>query len=214
MQDTTSAEKILGAARRLFVRNGIHATGIDQIIAEAGTARMTLYNRFGSKDGLVTAFLRREGEVWRGWFAQALERRATAPEDRLLGIFDALGEWFSQDDYYGCAFINAVAESCKDDDLVRDLTLEHKRQVLAMIERLADEAGFAEPARLAHQLALIMDGAITVALVTRDPSVAHMARETAKALLSTAARGNARGPADSESDKKIDRRAKAAAEPA
>jgi AcrR family transcriptional regulator len=188
MQESSSSEKILDAAQRLFCRNGIHATGVDEIIAAAGTARMTLYNRFGSKEGLVTAFLRREGESWRRWFEASLARSGPTPTDRLLGIFDALEEWFARDDYYGCAFINAVAESCKDDERPRALTLEHKRQVLAMIEALARDAGFIDPTALSHQLGLLMDGAIVAALVTRDAGVARSARGVAASLLAAAPR--------------------------
>ena len=45
-------ERILEVARELFCRDGIHATGIDRILTEAGASKMTLYSRFGSKEAL------------------------------------------------------------------------------------------------------------------------------------------------------------------
>jgi AcrR family transcriptional regulator len=59
-------DRLLNTATRLFCLHGINATGIDKILAEAGVAKMTLYNQFGSKEGLVFAVLEREGEAWRG----------------------------------------------------------------------------------------------------------------------------------------------------
>jgi hypothetical protein len=53
--------------------------------------------------------------------------------------------------------------------------MRHKKVVLAHIEKLAEEMGAADPEVLAHQLALLMDGAIVAAMVSRDPSVADTA---------------------------------------
>jgi hypothetical protein len=54
--------------------------------------------------------------------------------------------------------------------------------VLAYIEKLAEEMGAAEPEVLAHQLALLMDGAIVAAMVSRDPGVADTAGLAAGSL--------------------------------
>lgn len=60
--------RILEVARELFCRDGIHATGIDRILSEAGASKMTLYTRYGSKTGLLRAVLLQEGEEWRERF--------------------------------------------------------------------------------------------------------------------------------------------------
>jgi hypothetical protein len=43
------------------------------------------------------------------------------------------------------------------------------------IEKLAGEVGAAEPEVVAHQLTLLMDGAIVAAMVSRNPDVADTA---------------------------------------
>ena len=48
-------ERILRAAARRFYQEGVTATGIDTITAEAGVAKMSLYNNFSSKADLVLA---------------------------------------------------------------------------------------------------------------------------------------------------------------
>jgi hypothetical protein len=55
--------------------------------------------------------------------------------------------------------------------------------VLAHIEKLAAEMGAAEPQMLAHQLALLIDGAIVAAMVSRDPGIADTAGLAAGNLL-------------------------------
>lgn len=181
--DASAQAKILEAATRLFCREGIHATGIDRILAEAGTAKMSLYKHFGSKIGLVHAVLEKEGEMWRNWFGDELARHAGDPADLLVAVFDVLKLWFQGEDYFGCAFINAVAEHDKRDDAIRALALEHKKQVLGVVHDLAVAAGAADAEELTHQLGLLMDGAIVAALVTGDCAVADSAKRAAAILV-------------------------------
>jgi AcrR family transcriptional regulator len=167
--------RLLSAATRLFCKNGINATGIDAIISEAGTAKTTLYKLFGSKTNLVHVVLETEGKLWREWFIGAIESGGGSAQSKLTRIFPALKDWFRQERFYGCPFINAVGEHDKDQKQLRAIAMRHKKVVLAYIEKLASEMGAAEPEVLAHQLALLMDGAIVAAMVSRDPAVADTA---------------------------------------
>jgi AcrR family transcriptional regulator len=174
--------RLLMAATRLFCKNGINATGIDAIINEAGAAKTTLYKLFGSKTNLVHVVLETEGKQWREWFIGVIEAGGGSPQAKLARIFTALKEWFRQERFYGCPFINAVGEHDKDQKQLRAIAMRHKKVVLAYIEKLASEMGASEPEVLAHQLALLMDGAIVAAMVSRDPSVADTAGLAARSL--------------------------------
>lgn len=173
--DESARGRLLSAATHLFCKNGINATGIDAIINQAGTAKTTLYKLFGSKNNLVHVVLETEGKQWREWFIGALEAGGGTPQDKLARIFPALKDWFRQERFYGCPFINAVGEHDKDQKQLRAIAMRHKKVVLGYIEKLAAEMGAAEPAVLAHQLGLLMDGAIVAAMVSRDPCVADTA---------------------------------------
>ncbi len=167
--------RLLNAATRLFCRYGINATGIDAIINEAGTAKTTLYKLFGSKTNLVHAVLESEGKQWREWFIGAMEEGGGDAQTKLTRIFPALKIWFGEDRFYGCPFINAVGEHDKDQKQFRNIAMRHKKVVLGHIEKLAGEMGAAEPEVLAHQLGLLIDGAIVAAMVSRNPGVADTA---------------------------------------
>src|SRR6202140_5284230 len=180
--DESARGRLLNAATHLFCKNGINATGIDAIIDEAGTAKTTLYKLFGSKTNLVHAVLESEGKQWREWFIGAIEAGGGDPQTKLARIFPALKSWFGEERFYGCPFINAVAEHDKDQKQFRNIAMRHKKVVLSHIEKLASEMGAAEPEVLAHQLALLMDGAIVAAMVSRDPGVADMAGLAAGSL--------------------------------
>src|ERR1700760_4084473 len=184
--DESAHGRLLSAATHLFCKNGINATGIDAIIDEAGTAKTTLYKLFGSKTNLVHAVLESEGKAWREWFIGAIEQGGGSAETKLTRIFPALKSWFGEERFYGCPFINAVGEHDKDQKQFRAIALKHKKVVLAHIEKLADEMGAAEPEVLAHQLALLIDGAIVAAMVSRNPGVADTAGLAACSLFGPA----------------------------
>ena len=180
--DESARGRLLSAATHLFCKDGINATGIDAIINEAGTAKTTLYKLFGSKTNLVHAVLESEGKQWREWFIAAIEAGGGDPQTKLARIFPTLKSWFGEERFYGCPFINAVAEHDKDQKQFRNIALRHKKVVLAHIEKLAGEMGAAEPEVLAHQLALLIDGAIVAAMVSGDPKVADTAGLAAGSL--------------------------------
>src|SRR6201996_3884181 len=184
--DESARGRLLSAATHLFCKNGINATGIDAIIDEAGTAKTTLYKLFGSKTNLVHAVLESEGSQWREWFIGAIEQGGGSAETKLTRIFPALKSWFGEERFYGCPFINAVGEHDKDQKQFRAIALKHKKVVLAHIEKLAEEMGATEPETLAHQLALLIDGAIVAAMVSRNPGVADTAGLAACSLFPTA----------------------------
>ena len=143
--DESARGRLLSAATHLFCKNGINATGIDAIIDEAGTAKTTLYKLFGSKTNLVNAVLESEGKAWREWFIGAMEDGGGDAQTKLTRIFPALKRWFGEERFYGCPFINAVAEHDKDAKQFRNIAMRHKKVVLAHIEKLAAEMGAAEP---------------------------------------------------------------------
>lgn len=188
-----TAGRILEAAERLFYREGIRAVGMDAVKEEAGVALNTLYRHFPSKEALVEAYLVRRDERWRRWLEHSVEG-VEEPRERLLALFEALGEWFGSQDFRGCAFINAAGEIGSGNPL--RLAGEHKRAVRGFVERLVAGAGFGEPDRVAAQLMLLVEGAIVTAYVERDPEAAARARQAAEVLLRYEERraGSQKGP--------------------
>lgn len=70
----------------------------------------TLYDRFGSKEGLTLAYLRRRYETWRDFLARYLDAAPEAGPARVLAVFDAIEAWMHTNPR-GCGFINAYATS-------------------------------------------------------------------------------------------------------
>ncbi len=177
---------MLATARDLFCRDGIHATGIDRILAEARVSKMTLYARFGSKEALVREVLREEGVEWRAAFFDRLAAAGDDPAVRLAGVIDALEPWFRGERFYGCAFMNAIAEHAKGEPWLRALAADHHAQIRDMLTALTLAAGYAEPVLLARQIMLLIDGAIAAFLISGDPAVLDLTRRNLASVLAAA----------------------------
>lgn len=171
-------ERILDTAERLFYSAGIRATGVDTIAAEVGISKRTLYNHFPSKDALVAAYLRR------GFYEQ--RPSATAPLAQILRSFDRLEKGFAQKDFRGCRFVNAVAELGEDDRAARRIAIDFKEGRRRWFRERLAAIGAKDAEQLATQLALLVDGAIAMAMVRGDPAMARAAASAARVLLANA----------------------------
>jgi AcrR family transcriptional regulator len=186
----SARERLLAAANELFYDEGVHTVGIDRIIEQAGVAKASLYNTFGSKDELVRAYLQARHTSVTQRITQAVERY-DSPRERLLAVFEGQGELFAQPGYRGCAFTRASAES-QPGDLTEQATEAYRRWVRTLLTELAAQADVPEPEILARQLHLLYDGSGQSARMDHDPTAAAAARAAAATLLQAAL---ARGPA-------------------
>ena len=177
---------LVDTALQLFNRDGYHATGLDRILAEAGVAKMTLYKHFKSKDDLILAVLRRREQLFLERLTGRIEALATTPKAQLLGLFDALDEWFGEKDFSGCMFINAAGEFGPPEDPVHLVAREHKHALLKYLRELAAAAGASKPRELAAGLMLLAEGAIVMAHVAGERDAAKLAKRTARVLLENA----------------------------
>ena len=179
----SARERLLAAAGELFYDEGVHTVGIDRVIERAGVAKASLYNTFGSKDELVRAYLEKRHEDTSARISRYLERY-NSPRDRLLGVFEAQGELFTEPGFRGCAFVSASAES--PGEAVSRVADDYRGWVRGLLTGLAREAGAADPEALGRQLHMIYDGASLSARMDRDPSSAVAARAAAEVLLDAA----------------------------
>jgi AcrR family transcriptional regulator len=189
MQDKTAAptsarDRLLAAADELFYREGVHSVGIDRVIERAGVAKASLYSAFGSKDELIRSYLMRRRARLEERVAQRLAR-CDSPRKRLLAVFDALADAAKENDFRGCAFTNARAEAPAG-SAPEQACDTYRAWVRELFLGLAKEAGASRPLKLAQQLVVLYDGAVTAAGMDRDPAAVATARGIAATLLDAA----------------------------
>lgn len=186
---STPADRILAAADKLFYSQGIRAVGVDAIAEEAGVSKRTLYSHYPTKDDLIAAYLTAR-------FKHVPPSDAPARE-QILGYFDRLEKMFTDRGFRGCPYVNAVTELGDRKHAATAIAVRFKEERLAWYRALLERMGVADPASLAVQLQLLVEGALVTVLVREDPSVAKAARAAAEALLNAAAArpGSRRSPA-------------------
>ncbi len=153
----SARQRILLAAHALFYGEGIRATGIDRIIREAGVTKVTFYRHFPSKNDLIRDYLEYRHALWMNWFKDALMRHRGAQRRPNEIVVDALGEWFQNENYRGCAFINAVVELDGTLPEVAEISRRHKKE---MTDVLAAQFMSSENEGKAEIVAMAIDGAI------------------------------------------------------
>ncbi|MER7767340.1 TetR/AcrR family transcriptional regulator [Kitasatospora sp. NPDC096140] len=187
MEHEDPRTRILDAAEELFYGQGIQAVGMDAVRTASGMTMRRLYQHFPSKNDLVEAYLLRRDGRWRESLAAYVSRTGGPPRDRLLAVFDWLGQWFAEPDFRGCAFVNSFGELGATTPVVAAVARHHKEEFAGYLAGLTEAAG-APPATAVH-LTLLAEGAITTAAVHGDPTAAADAKEAARLLLDTALAG-------------------------
>jgi len=105
---------------------------------------------------------------------------------RILAVFDWLADWVRSPNFHGCLFIKAAGEYPEAGDRPRQVAEAFKAGCRELLEGLCGELGINDPARLARQLQLLMEGALVLAFLERDPSSATDAHDAAEILIAAA----------------------------
>jgi AcrR family transcriptional regulator len=180
-------EHLLEVAHELFYWNGIRATGVDRVAAEAGVAPTTLYRLFDSKDSLIGAYMERASQLYRSWFNAAVQAGGADARRQILSLFDALTEQVQPGQCRGCPFLMALAEFPDPAHPAHRSAVALKYWVRTRLGELAADLDPAAPPgdsqALADQLALVMEGVYASVQALGVSGPARRARALAEALM-------------------------------
>jgi len=179
-------EHLMATAWRLFYRDGYRAVGIDTLLAEAGVAKMTLYNHFDSKDALIVAVLEKRSSALLASIKASMAAAGHSPVRQLQAAFDGLHRLFAEDEFKGCGFLRALSEYPEPDHPIHLTAWRHKLAFRALFAELAANAGARHPAAFAETIGMLIDGAIISAHATGKTDPAETARVAAVSLLKIA----------------------------
>ena len=179
-------EKIVKVATALFQTRGINSTGVDTIVAVAGTTKMTLYKHFKSKEDLILEVLQQGHQEFQSWLKDSLNRSGKKPEEKLQKLFDFVEEWITSPEFRGMAFIKASAEFPNEESPVHKLSADQSREFRIYITKLAENAGVVDAEGLALQLSLLIEGAMQAEQMKRGSGAIKYAKKAAKILIDSA----------------------------
>ncbi|PTQ10307.1 TetR family transcriptional regulator [Sphingomonas oleivorans] len=155
----TAAQRVFETAQGLFYQRGIRAVGVDEIVAQAGVTKPSLYRSFASKDDLVTACLNKYVEEAHA----ALDARVAAvgddPREKLRAYVAFFAEKIAQPDYRGCALSNAAVEFPEPGHPGRCVMEASKTRSRDQLSMLARQLPTRDPDALADNILLLIEGA-------------------------------------------------------
>jgi len=163
--EPSARDRLIETAIELFYQEGIRAIGIDTVIARSGVSKSSLYRTFASKDDLIAAFAEEQNRRFWQWWDEITNRYAGAPRKQIEALFDGVADLIANPQFRGCPFINLVTEFPNRKHRGTAIACSNKREMGKRLRCLARALGARDPGKLSNQLALLMDGAFSHAVV-------------------------------------------------
>lgn len=163
-------ERIIETASDLFYNQGYNQTGINQIIAEAGVAKASMYQHFRSKEDIAVAYLVKRHGMWMGKLNDSVSKNKTY-KNKVIGSFDYLIEWLTEVSFRGCGWQNIITDLPIDCDKIKTQAIYHKNELRKWIHTmLQQENHFSdeEVSELGDQILILIEGAIILSQIQQD----------------------------------------------
>ncbi len=177
-------DRLVEAANRRFYRDGFRNVGIDQILSDVGISKTAFYKYFESKDDLVLEVLQQQDLWLRGTFTSLIrERGGKSAAGQLRSLFDIVEELIESDEYRGCFFVNVAMEFPLPHDPAHQAAARNKDAIEEIVRDLAERSGAENPAALAEELCMVMEGAYVTRQVTGNERTAEIARRVADRVI-------------------------------
>jgi len=189
IETVDTRKRILSAATRLFLANGLAETGIASIMSAAGLTQGGFYRHFRSKEQLIAEANIAANDQMVDYFGAAVRGKSAA---EALPI--AVNLYLDQLQLRGgeglCPLPSLGSELRRADPRVRAAAMAGYQRLVQFFAVLTEQAGLAEPARLADAIVATMVGAVMLArlAVSRESAQAILlnARQTILSMLPTA----------------------------
>lgn len=154
-------ERLLDAARQMFLNKGVAATSVEDIAETAGYTRGAFYSNFNCKQDLLVELLRRDEDRARAALHTAIESEGVSKESKVRA-FAYYSRHVVGNDCFPL-WVEAGLLACRDSALRQHINefRQHRIEKMAACIRTwmhHDERGFLQPERLAVGLMSLCDG--------------------------------------------------------
>ena len=179
MKHGSVREQILDTASRLFYEQGFNATGINQVIAEAGVAKASLYQHFPSKEDLLAEYLTREAVRIMESLNKEVARHETVPA-KISAMFDNLARTIRKSEFQGCQFLNIVSELPANNKRILAIIQKQKNDIRQLFKSILKEE---KKQDLADEFYLLFEAALITGKVHQADWTVKAAKNMAIKLL-------------------------------
>lgn len=181
---TGTRDRVLRTTAELFRAQGYHATGVNQVLAEAGAPKGSMYFHFpGGKEQLAAEAVALAGQDLCAGLAAAMAA-ASDPGEALDGVVTLLGAHLEATDFReGCPIATVALDAAAQSEAIRAAcatAYESWQDVLAAHLRAA---AVPDPDATATVVIAAVEGALLLARTRRDLAPLHTVGARLRALL-------------------------------
>jgi AcrR family transcriptional regulator len=181
-------ERLIDAARTIFLQKGFAATSVEDVVEAAGYTRGAFYSNFRGKEELLTEVLRRDADKARAKLQAVLEEGRTAAETKACANACYSREYLESDCFP--LWVEAQLLAHRDsafEERVHEFQREKLLQVSDYIRAVAADGGGALPVQadaLAFGLVSLCDGMRFFSMCNEQPVTGHAIQSVLAEFLS------------------------------
>ena len=177
-------QQIIDAAYTLFYQSGFMRAGVDAIANAAGITKRTLYQHFGSKDGLIEAVLEHQDQIAFERIRRWADCITGKPDQMVKTIFEKLAQWAAGAEWQGSGFTRAAVEFAdQPGHPARKAARRQKEKVeMYLVEKFAAQ-DLDDAEQLVREVLLLIEGCQSLALIHDNLDYIDAARHAALILV-------------------------------
>ncbi|ENA9399586.1 transcriptional regulator [Salmonella enterica subsp. enterica serovar Schwarzengrund] len=176
-------EDILGEALKLLETQGIADTTLEMVAERVNRPLDTLQRFWPDKEAILydaLRYLSQQVDIWR---RQLLLDETLSAEQKLLARYSTLSECVSNNRYPGCLFIAACTFYPDPTHPIHQLANQQKRAAHDFTHELLTTLEIDDPAMVARQMELVLEGCLSRMLVNRSQADVDTAQRLAEDIL-------------------------------
>lgn len=176
-------EDILGEALKLLETQGIADTTLEMVAERVNRPLDTLQRFWPDKEAILydaLRYLSQQVDIWR---RQLLLDETLSAEQKLLARYSELSECVSNNRYPGCLFIAACTFYPDPTHPIHQLANQQKRAAHDFTHELLTTLEIDDPAMVARQMELVLEGCLSRMLVNRSQADVDTAQRLAEDIL-------------------------------
>ena len=182
-EKTVQREDVLGEAIQILEIEGIANTTLEMVAERVSYPLADLKRFWPDREALLYDALRYLSHQVDAWRRQLLLDDTLTPEQKLLARYGALTQCVSNHRYPGCLFIAACPFYPHAQHPIHQLAEQQKQASLANTHELLTQLEVDDPAMVAKQMELIVEGCLSRLLIKRSQADVDTAQRLAEDIL-------------------------------
>ncbi|ELY7412478.1 transcriptional regulator [Cronobacter sakazakii] len=176
-------EEVLEQALHILEQEGIANTTPEMVAAAAQCPTEEIQRYWPDREALLYDALRYLSQRVDAWRRQLIYNEELSAEQKLMARYQALTDCVSQDRYPGCLFIAACTFYPEASHPIHQLADQQKRAAYHYTHELLTQLEVDDPAMVAEQMELVLEGCLSRLLVKRSQADVDTARCLAEDIL-------------------------------